>query len=71
MGLDGLLQPLAKVPEFAHTLSFYPTGVKIELIFVLWAAVSEIQAELFKTAIFGHETWSLPKIQEVAHILYL
>ena len=36
--------PLVKVPEVAHTLSFYPMG-QIELIFALRAAVSEIWAD--------------------------
>ena len=36
---------LAKAP---HTLSFYPYGVEIELIFALWAAVSEIWADLLE-----------------------
>ncbi len=54
--------PLANVPEVAHlhTLSL-PHGVEIELIFVLWAAVSEIRAD-FQNCIFGHETWLLAKV---------
>ena len=54
---------LTKVPEVGHILSFHPREVKIELIFALWAVVSEIRADL------GHETWPLAKVPEVAHIL--
>ena len=36
--------PLAKVPEVAHVLSFYPRG-EIELIFALRGAVSETWAD--------------------------
>ena len=46
---------------------FLPQGVKIEVIFALRAAVSEIRA-IFKIAIFGHETWPSAKVPEVAHI---
>ena len=46
-----------------------PMGVEIKLIFPLRAAVSEIRADFFKIAIFGHETWPLAKVPEVAHIL--
>ncbi len=35
---------LAKVPESAHMLSFYPRRVEIELSFALQAAVSKIRA---------------------------
>ncbi len=66
--------PLAKVPEVAHTL-FLPQGVKIELIFALRATVSKIwflrYGPTSKIAIFGHETWPLAKVPEVAHILTL
>ena len=37
--------PLDKMPEVAHIHSFYPKGVKIELIFALLAAVSEVQED--------------------------
>ncbi len=47
---------------------FLPQWVEIELIFDLWAVVSKISAD-FEIAIFGHETWSLTKDPEVAHIL--
>ncbi len=39
---------------------FLPQGVNIELIFAL-------QAVIFKIAIFGHETWPLDKVPEVAY----
>ena len=44
---------------------FLPQGVEIKLIFTLRAAVSEI----FKTVIFGYETWPLAKVPEVAHVV--
>ncbi len=47
---------------------FLPQWVEIELIFDLWAAVSEIRGD-FKIYIFGHETGPLTKDPEVAHIL--
>ncbi len=64
--------PSANIPEAAHTL-FLPQGFEIELIFALWAAVSEIQTD-FQIAIFGHETWSftISKIRpffKICHIL--
>ncbi len=46
---------------------FLPQGVEIELIFALRPVVSKIQAN-FKIAIFGHETWQVAKIPEVAHV---
>ena len=45
-------------------------GVEIELIFALRVMVSAIRAD-FKIAIYGHETWSLAKVPEVAHIVLL
>ncbi len=42
--------------------------VEIELIFDLRADISEI-LHVFQIAIFGHETWPLAKVPEVAHIL--
>ena len=42
----------------------------MELIFALWAVVSEIRA-IFKIAIFGYDTWPLVKVPEVTHILPL
>ncbi len=55
---------VADVPEGARITSFYPQGGKIELIFPLWAAVSEIRA----IAIFWHETWQVAKVPKVACI---
>ena len=59
--------PLGKVPEVAHTLSFYPWG-RIELIFSLRPALSEILV-VFKIDIFGHEAFPLAKVPEVVHAL--
>ncbi len=47
---------------------FLPPGVEIELIFTLRVAVSEILA-VFNIAIFGHETWLMAKVPEVANML--
>ncbi len=45
---------LSKVRGVAHTLLFYPGGgVGIELMFILWAAVSEIQADFQKLPYLG------------------
>ncbi len=49
--LDALLEnqlawPLGKVPEVAHTLSFYPRGAKLSLFSLYWAAVSDILVDL-------------------------
>ncbi len=51
---------LIKVPEAAYGPSFYPSGVNIELIFYLWAVVSEIQAD-FQNYTFEDESWDLKK----------
>ncbi len=40
----------------------------MELIFALRAAIFEIQADS-QIAIFGHETWPVAKVPELAHIL--
>ncbi len=61
--------PLAKVPEVAHTDSFYPRGVEIELIFALRTVVSEIRAN-FQIAIFGHETWPLAKVPSCTYCAF-
>ena len=68
MGLGALLEnQLCHFPKFhklhIHVYSISTSGVEIELIFTLWAAVM-----IFKIAIFGHEIWSLAKVPEVAHI---
>ena len=47
---------------------FLPEGVEIELIFALRTTVSEIRAN-FQITIFGHETWQVDKVPEVALIL--
>ena len=47
--------PQEKVQEIAHTVSFYPMGLKWSLI--------------FKNSIFGHESCQVAKVSEVAHIL--
>ena len=53
--------------SFTYTLVLSP-GSKWSLTFALRAAVSKIRSD-FKVAIFGHETWSLTKVSEVAHII--
>ena len=62
--------PLAKVPEVAHTLSFYPKGSKLSL-FLLYGQRFLRYGPIFKIAIFGHETWSLATVPYVAHTLFL
>ena len=61
---------LAKVPEVAHihVLSFYLTGSKLSLFFLLYGQQFPRYGAIFKIAIFGHETWTLAKVPEVAHI---
>ena len=59
--------PLAKVPEVAHILSFYPRGAKLSL-FLLYGQRFPRYAPIFKIAIFGHETWPLAKFPQVTHI---
>ena len=60
--------PLAKVPEVAHILPFYPRGSKLSL-FSLYRQQFPRYRPIFKIAIFGHETWPLAKVPEVAHML--
>ncbi len=59
-------QPLAKVPEVEHILSFYSSvrglGFK-QLIFHLWEAVFEI----FKFAIFEDGISPLTKVPDIPH----
>ena len=59
---------LGRWPKFQklHIFSFYTSGIENELNFALQAGVSEIQAD-FNIAIFGHETWPLAKVTELAH----
>ncbi len=58
---------LAKVPEVAHMLSFYPRRVKLSL-FLLYGQRFPRYGPFFKIAIFGHETWQVAKVPKVAHI---
>ena len=48
--------------------SFLPQGSKLSL-FSLYEHQCPRYVPIFKIAIFGHETWSLAKVPEVAHIL--
>ncbi len=59
---------VAKVPEVAHMLSFYPRGAKLSL-FLLYGQRFLRYGPIFKIAIFGHETWQVAKVPEVAHML--
>ncbi len=58
---------MAKVPEVAHVLSFYPRGFKLSL-FLLYGQRFPRYGPIFKIAIFRHETWQVAKVPEVAHI---
>ncbi len=63
--------PLAKVPEVAHILSFYPGGggSKLSLFSVYGQRFLRYMYEpIFKIAIFGFETWQVAKLLGVAHI---
>ena len=57
---------LAKVPEVAHILAFYPTGSKWSL-FLLYGQRFSRYGPILKISISGHETWPLTKDPEVAH----
>ncbi len=46
---------------------FLPLGVKLSL-FSLYGQQFPKYGSIFKIAIFGHGTWSLAKVLEVAHI---
>ncbi len=50
------------------TLSFYPSRSKL-CLFSVRAEGSERYRVIFKIAIFGHQTWPLIKVPEVAHLL--
>ncbi len=52
--------------EVTHILSFYPKGWKLSL-FSLYG--QRFPRYIFKIAIFGHETWQVAKLPEVAHIV--
>ncbi len=50
--------------------SFYPMGSKLSL-FSLYGERFPRYRTIFKIAIFGHETWLLAKVPEVAHTPFL
>ncbi len=56
---------VAKVQEVAHIPSFYPRGAKLSL-FLLYAQQFPRYGPIFKIATFGHETWQVTKVPEVA-----
>ncbi len=60
--------PLAKAPEVADILSFYPRVSKLSL-FLLYEHQFPRYGLIFKIAIFGHEIWPLDKVPDVARIL--
>ncbi len=71
MGLDALLVnqlAIGESLEVAHIPSFYPRGIKLNL-FLLYGQRFPRYWSIFKIAIFGHETWQVAKVPEVAHIL--
>ena len=51
-----------------HVLSFYPRGLTLSL-FLLYRQRFPRYWPIFKIAVFGHETWPLAKVPQVAHIL--
>ncbi len=55
-----------QIPEVAHIPSFYPRELKLTL-FLLYGQRFPRYGPIFKIAIFGHETWPLAKVPEVAH----
>ncbi len=57
---------ITKVPEVARTISFYPKGAKLSLFSLHWQWFPRY-VSIFKIVIFGHETWPLAKVPEVAH----
>ncbi len=54
--------PLEKVPEVAHTLSFYPTGRNWAYFHSTASGFRDIDRFFFKIAIFEHKTWQLAKV---------
>ncbi len=52
----------------AHIHSFYLRGSKLSL-FLLYRQRFPTNWPIFKILIFGHETWPVAKVPEVAHIL--
>ncbi len=49
---------------------FYPKGLILRS-FLLYGQPFPRYRPIFKIAIFGHETWLLAKVPEVAHALFL
>ena len=67
-------QPLPEVPEVAHVYSVStPDGSKLSLVSLIYAlaAISEIQADFQSYHIDGNEAWSLGKVADVEHVLFL
>ncbi len=66
--------PLDKISEVAQSARsctytlFLPKGSKLSL-FSLYGQQFPRYMPIFKTAIFGHETWPFAKVPETAHIL--
>ncbi len=52
--------------EVAYVLSFYPRVLKLSL-FQLYGQPFSRYGLILKIAIFGHETWNLKKVPEVAY----
>ncbi len=59
----------AWIPEVAHTgiLFFFSKGLKLSL-FLLYGQWFPTYGQIFKTDLFGHETWQAAKVPEVAQI---
>ncbi len=53
---------------YGHTLSFYPRGLKLSL-FLVYGQRSPRYRLIFKIPMFGHETWLLAKVTEVAYTI--
>ncbi len=72
MGLDTLFENqlghLPKVRSWTYT-PFLPQVSKLSLFSLYWQRFPRY-GPIFKIAIFGHETWPLAKVPEVAHILH-
>ncbi len=71
MGLDALLKnQLGHGPRFQklhiHSISI-PRGVKFRLS-LLYGQRFPRHGPIFKIAIFGHETWQVAKVPELAHM---
>ncbi len=59
---------LKRFTEVAYGPSFYPRGSKLSL-FSLYGQRFPRYGSIFKIAIFGHKTWPLAKVPEIAHTL--